>query len=268
MTGSLLDAIDREEPGLRIWRTCHAGFLLKYRDTVIVLDPAMEIGDGPDPLVSEHPRALRLVKRLPVLARELGPVDMVLISHADEDHCGARSVQELGPKTQVFVGPPETTSVLRGLGVPYSRIRRAYFGESIYFGDVTVTPTEAEHHQPYGGSCGYYIETPAGSAWHPGDTPVLPAHYEKSPPDVLLLPIAHHVFGPEKGADIADRLNIEHVIPTHYGVYDSGGFAFGDVGELRRNLREPDRRLHVLELGDMIRLGPDGVSLDRGGEPA
>ena len=79
---------------------------------------------------------------------------------------------------------------------------------------------------------------------------------------MLLLPIAHHVFGPERGADIANRLNVRHVIPTHYGVYDSGGFAFGDVDELRRHLSDADRRLHPLELGDMFHLESTASSPD------
>ena len=86
MDTTIIDDIYRVEPGLRIWRVCHAGFLVKHQDVVIILDPAMEVLNPTDPYVSEHSEGLRLVKRLPFLARDLKTVDLVLVSHADEDH--------------------------------------------------------------------------------------------------------------------------------------------------------------------------------------
>ena len=254
MDTTIIDDIYRVEPGLRIWRVCHAGFLVKYQDIVIIFDPTMEVQDPADPYVSEHHEGLPLVKKLPLLARDLKTVDLVLVSHADEDHCGAISLPMLEPKTRVFIGPPETTSVMRARGIPYSKIRRAYFNEPIHYGDITIVPTEAEHHQPYGGACGFIVYSPAGSVWHPGDTPVVPAHFSITPPDVLLLPIAHHVFGPEGGGRIANKLGIPHVIPTHYGTYDYGGFAFGDVEAVPEYLDDHEQRLHVLDLGEMFHL--------------
>mgnify|MGYP001278724561 CR=1 FL=1 len=270
MATTIIDDIYSVEAGLRIWRICHAGFLVKHKDVVIIFDPAMEVLNPADPYISEHPRGLRLVKKLPFLARDLKTVDLVLVTHADEDHCGAISLPILEPKTRVFVGPPETTSVMRARGIPYSKIRRAYFNEPIHYGDITIVPTIAEHHQPYGGACGFIVHTSSGSVWHPGDTPVIPAHYSElvyqdirvsyphlelnKPPDVLLLPIARHVFGPEEGGRLANKLCIPHVIPTHYGTYDSDGFAYGDVEAVTDYLDDHERRLHVLELGEMFHL--------------
>ena len=254
MNRSLIDAIYRVEHGLRIWRISHSGFIVKYLDVLIVIDPAMEIADD-DPTLSEHSGHLRLVVKLPLLTRDLGKVDLVLVSHADEDHSGSKSIALLEPKTQVFVAPPETASKLRGIGVPCARIRRAYDHEPLFYGEIKMLPTEAHHHLPHGCGCGFYIETPAGSVWYPGDSILLPVHYKTTPPDVFLLPISKHLFGPVKGGQLADHLQVEHIIPCHYGTYEGGGgWTVGDVEALKQNVQSPERRIHILELGEMFQL--------------
>ena len=255
MNRSLIDEIYRVEPGLRIWRIAHAGFLIKYRDIVVIIDPAIEIRDDATPYLSEHSENIRLLRKLPLLARDLRNVDLVLVSHADEDHCGSKTIAMLEPKTHVFVAPPETSSRLRGIGVSYAKIRRAYFNEPVYYGEVRVVPTEAEHHLPTGCSCGFYIETPVGSIWYTGDTPVLPVHYDVTPPNIFILPIAKHVVGSVKGGQLADHLRVRHIIPCHYGTYDGGGaWASGNVEELKKHVQNPEKRIHILELGDMFHL--------------
>lgn len=254
MNRSLIDEIYRVEPGLRVWRICHSGFILKVLDVVIVIDPAIEIVDN-DPTLSEHSGHLRLKKKLPLLARDLGNVDLVLVSHADEDHSGSKSIALLEPKTQVFVAPPETASKLRGIGVPPARIRRAYWREPLFYGEIRIVPTEAHHHLPHGCGCGFYIETPAGSVWYPGDSILLPAHFEVTPPDLFLLPISKHLLGPVKGGQLADHLQVEHIIPCHYGTYEGGGaWTVGDIDALKQNVQNPGRRIQVLELGEMFHL--------------
>ncbi len=255
MEASIVGKIYEEHQGVRVWRICHSGFLITYRDIVLIIDPAIEIA-GDDPLISEHSERIRLLKELPVLARDLRRVDIVLVSHADEDHSGSKSLTTLEQKTHVFVGTPEAAGKFRAIGIPAAKIREAYFDEPIFYGELRIIPTEAHHLLPRGCSCGYLIDTPAGRIWYPGDSIILPGHYEIRSPDILLLPIAKHVFGAEQGGRFADRIRAQHIIPCHYGTYEgTSGWRFGDVDLLKENVENPDERLHLLDLGEMFHYG-------------
>ena len=96
---------------------------------------------------------------------------------------------------------------------------------------------------------------PGCRIWYPGDSIILPIHYEMPSPDIFLLPIAKHVFGAEQGGRLADHIGTKHIIPCHYGTYEGQeGWMHGDVEAVKRHVANPDERIHALELGEMFHL--------------
>ena len=73
------------------------------------------------------------------------------------------------------------------------------------------------------GTGGYVVELSNGRRlYHAGDTSAFPGMqlvHEVYKPDVAVLPMGdHHTMGPEEAAVATRLLQVDHVIPMHYGL--------------------------------------------------
>lgn len=171
----------------------------------------------------------------------LGKVDLILVTHAHQDHLGEAPALARSNKVPMWA-PYGLNLTLRTLGVlPASLAPLMNKGGTITpFPGVKVTQVRAEHSSdlvwtnpstkkrethPAGEPVGYIIELENGfKIYHMGDTALfgdmkLIADYYK--PDLILIPIGGRFGMDPKDAAYATRewLKPKYAIPIHYGTF-------------------------------------------------
>lgn len=248
---------DLDAVAVTVWWLGNAGFAINAAGRLILIDPVIELADDADPVTSEI--GLPLLAPLPIRARNIDRADLVLLTHDDGDHTAPRTVQELISRTHaLFVGTERTARRLREFGLPEERIRIAHYDRRLRVADMTITPTPARHqedegHTVRGDCCGFILRAAGVTFWHPNDTDLLDEHLKVTGIEVLLLPIAPHVLGTEGGIKLANTIKARHIIPCHYGTYDSDVFwCRGDPAAVGAGVEDAKRRYHLLEIGDKL----------------
>ena len=251
---------DPNAAGVSLWWLGNGGFAINWMGRVIFIDPVIEPKDDSDPTISEIDLPLR--GPLPLRARDVRQVDLVLLSHDHGDHMGPRTTRQLAAGTDaVFVGTERTVETARGFGIAADRLRTARYDEPIDIGDMTITPTVARHAEPEspafagtgvrGECCGFILRAGGLSLWHPCDTDVLEEHLLVTGIDVLILPIAPHNLGTEGSIRLAASTGARHLIPCHYGTYDSDLFwCIGDPEAVADGIEDAENRCHIVAIGE------------------
>jgi L-ascorbate metabolism protein UlaG (beta-lactamase superfamily) len=246
-----------------LWWLGGAGFLVNSQGTLIAIDPSISYQPG-STVLSEI--GLPLLIAYPVEATEIPRLDFVLYTHTDIDHLAPVTAAELIRTGAIFVGPAPVVTKLSELGVGDDRLRLVKAGDRFPIGVVEVFITRADHawqvldpvkHGPPFGAddcCGYLLNTPDGTVWHPGDTILLDEHLHEPRVDTLLLDISRGDFhlGPRDAARLANALGAPNVIPHHYGCYDDPNFGAvnGDPDEVIALIQGGASRVHVLAPGE------------------
>jgi L-ascorbate metabolism protein UlaG (beta-lactamase superfamily) len=251
------ELVDVDAVAVSIWWLGSAGFAINAAGTVILIDPVIELQDDRDTVTSEL--GLPLLVPLPIRARNVDRADLVLITHDHGDHAGRRTVPELADRTHAIFVATETASFkLQQYGIPRERIRTARYGQRMRVGGINVTPTVAKHeedaiHTQRGDCCGFLIKVAGVTIWHPGDTELLDEHLKQKDIDVLILPIAPNVLSAADAARLANTTRAKHIIPCHYGTYDSDLYwCVGDPRELGSGIRDAKKRYSVLGVGESL----------------
>lgn len=249
---------DPDATDFQIWWLGNAGFAINWAGRVIFIDPIIELRDESEPLGSEH---LPLRGPLPLRAKQVTRADLVLLTHDHDDHTGPLTTPELIARTEAtFVATERTARLLRQYDLPEDRLRLARYGEPVEFGHLSIVPTRARHqeapdHTVRGDCCGFIIRGPGLTLWHPDDTDLLEEHLAIRDIDLLLLPIAPHVLATEGSITLANSTGARHIIPCHYGTYDSDQYwCTGDPEAVRAGVERADERYHLLPIGGKLAL--------------
>jgi L-ascorbate metabolism protein UlaG (beta-lactamase superfamily) len=161
-----------------------AGFLINSRGTTLMADPLLGGFDMP------------VMIEFPIAAAEVPRLDAVLITHSDNDHYSVPTCRDLARVTREYHSTQYVASLMRQEGLP------AYghdIGERFAIGPVRVEVTPADHawqNASPGASdrifqpedcCGFWIDSPDGTIWAPGDSRLIPDHHLRMPtPDAML----------------------------------------------------------------------------------
>jgi L-ascorbate metabolism protein UlaG (beta-lactamase superfamily) len=253
-----------------------SGFLINSRGTLVMIDPVISHKKGK---IGISEIGLPMSVSLPIEAPSVPPLDAVLYTHADNDHMGKYTPSTLVHKETLFIGTPPVLKNLDALGVPSGQTKSFDIGETFQIGHIEITTTPADHPwqeknpvkygNPWGPNdcCGFLIKTLDGNIWFPGDTRLLPEHLQMKGVDVLLLDVSWNEYhlGPESAITLANTYSNAHLIPYHYGSYDTELEALnGNPMELAPRISESQNRLHVLAPGEkfkVIRYGNEPKSL-------
>ncbi|HEY7482431.1 MAG TPA: MBL fold metallo-hydrolase [Gemmatimonadales bacterium] len=205
----------------------HATVLLNLYGTRIITDPVLEervgIGRGK---VKLGPR--RLVR--PALrARELPPLDVVLLSHAHMDHTDIGTLRSLPREVPVIVQESNRDLVRR-----FRTVEELSWGDKAAVDGVTVESVEARHwgarmvtdrHRGYGG---YLLTKARGTVLFAGDTAFTDAFDRlgaRVKVDLAILPIgaydpwiANHA-SPEQAWRMFKELGAEYLLPVHHSTF-------------------------------------------------
>ncbi|WP_456434327.1 metal-dependent hydrolase [Thermosulfuriphilus sp.] len=187
--------------------------------------------------------------------KDIGPYDLILITHAHGDHLG--DVLEIGKSGGEIVAIHEIQQYLLAKGL--SNVVGMNIGGTYHTQNLSITMVTALHSSSiqeadrliYGGdACGFVIRMENGlTVYHAGDTGLfgdMRLIGELYRPDVALLPIGdHYVMGPKEAAYAASLINAEKVIPMHYGTFPA---LTGTVEEFRNLLERMAPGVEMIEL--------------------
>ncbi len=216
----------------------HSAFLLRSPvGKSVLVDPWLE-----------NPKA-------PASAKDLSPVDLILITHGHSDHVG--ETIRIAQRTQAqVVSIHEISLYLQKQGVV--RAQGMNKGGTFSFGGLRVTMVDARHSSaldiggtvtPGGEAAGFIIEFENGfRVYHAGDTSVfgdMKIIADLYKPSLAILPIGGlYTMDPREAAYACKLLRPKYVVGMHYGTFP---VLAGTPDGLRKNLPASMRKI-VVEL--------------------
>lgn len=227
-----------------------AGFLINSHGTNMMIDPLLEGFDMP------------VLIDFPIQSSDVPQLDAILVTHSDNDHYSIPTCRHLSTVTKEYHSTKYVDSLMKNEGL-------TSFGHNI--GDVfnirsvKITVTAADHswQNAYPGtstrvfkdedSAGFWIETPDGTIWAPGDSRLTPEHLQMPTPDAMLFDFSdsewHFTF--EGAVKMANAYPNTALLLYHWGSVDAPDFApFNGNPETLYNVVVNPERIHVLAPGE------------------
>ncbi|MDP9174863.1 MAG: MBL fold metallo-hydrolase [Planctomycetota bacterium] len=204
----------------------HATILLRIGGMTILTDPVLShrigLGFG---LMTLGPR--RHVAAA-LTAKQLPPLDLILISHAHFDHLDRQTLSTLPRKTPV-VTARHTGDLIRDLG--FRQITELQWGEHLEMAGLRVTARQVTHwgartfFDQHRGFNAYLLEAAGRRVLYAGDTAYHDRFKEIGKVDLAILGIgaydpyiqAHAT--PEQAWEMATHVRADFVLPMHHSTF-------------------------------------------------
>ena len=231
-----------------------AGFFINSRGTTMMIDPLLRGFDMP------------VMIDFPIAANQVPRLDAVLVTHADNDHFSLPTNRDLLPVTRVYHSTVYVDSLMKNEGFPSVGHD---IGDNFSIGPVHVKLTPADHayQNHYPGmstrwfknedACGFWMETPDGSIWAPGDSRLMKEHLQFPPPDAILFDFSDSEwhFTLEGAVKIANTYPNTPLLLNHWGSVDAPDFPPFNANpqDLQGRVVNP-ARIHVLAPGEPFTL--------------
>ena len=232
----------------------NGGAMINSRGTIILIDPLLKGFDMP------------IYTEAPVQPEEIPHADAVLITHCDNDHFSRDTLRDLKGKVNEFHAPHYVAGLFEELDI---QAQGHDIHDTFAVGDCRITLTPADHawqnespkhsvkrHWAMEDYCGYWIETPDGEIWMPGDSRLMEEQLTYDMPDLILMDISDgswHIG--LKGVEKLAKTYCESVlVPIHWGCVRSDWREFnGDPDTVRQMIVNPER-LNTVPCGEEVRL--------------
>lgn len=228
-----------------------AGFLINSRGTILTVDAVLRGFDMP------------LLIEVPLAAADVPRVDAFLATHSDNDHFSVPTGQDLVPVTRSYHSTNYVAELMTAAGMPG---QGHDIGGSFDVGPVRVTLTPADHAwqnaRPRPGqrvfadedACGFWIETPDGTIWAPGDSRLITDHHLTMPaPDAMLFDFSDNAwhFTFEGAVRMANAYPSADLLLHHWGSVDAPDFSpfNANPDDLYGRVDRPER-IRVLAPGE------------------
>ncbi len=199
------------------------GFFVNSRGTTLMIDPLLKGFDMP------------IMIDFPIKTEDVPNLDAILVTHADNDHYSVPTTKDLAGVTKIFHSTIYVDSLMRNEGFTSAGHN---IGDSFDVGPVHVKLTAADHayQNAYPGmserffkdedACGFWIETPDGTIWAPGDSRLLPEHLQYETPDAILFDFSDSEwhFTLAGAVKIANAYPNTPLLLNHWGSVDAPDF--------------------------------------------
>lgn len=150
---------------------------------------------------------------------EDAPADVILITHAHDDHLHPEEIERLSSNGAKIAAPMDVAAELSGDVTPVVPGESHELG-GVRFSTVPAYNTRAEaldFHPKAKRWVGYVIELAGTRYYHAGDTDHAP-ELDDVRADVAFLPIGgHFTMDPEEAGGLAQAIAPELAVPIHYG---------------------------------------------------
>lgn len=221
--------------------TGNAGFLINSRGTTVMIDPLLQGFDRP------------LLIDLPVATKDVPHLDAVLVTHSDNDHYSVPTLSDLARVTREIHSTVYAASLMREHGWP---AHGHDIGDVFEVGVLRVRVTPVDHawqnarpnpprHFANEDACGFWIDTPDGTVWAPGDSRLMPEHLRMPAPDAILFDFSDNEwhFGLHGAAKLANAYPHTVLLLSHWGTVDAPDFKpfNGDPKQLEGLVVNPER---------------------------
>ncbi len=232
-----------------------AGFLINSGGTTIMIDPLLGGFDMP------------IMIDMPIAVADVPRVDAVLVTHSDNDHFSRPTCRGVAEVTAAFHSTTYVASLMtkEGLGGVGHGI-----GEVFEIGAVRVEVTPADHawpnevpgesdhfHLPED-ACGFWLTTPDGTIWAPGDSRLIPEHHlHMPPPDAMLFDFSDSDwhFGLAGAVRMANAYPATPLLLQHWGSVAAPDFPpFNGDPEVLCDLVDNPGRIRLLAPGEPYEL--------------
>ena len=228
-----------------------AGFLINSRGTTLMVDPLLGGFDMP------------VMIEFPIGAGDVPRLDAVLVTHSDNDHYSVPTCRDLSGVTGAYHSTQYVASLMTDEGLPgYGHT----IGDQFSIGPVRVQVTPADHawqNESPGASdrhfepedcCGFWVETPDGIIWAPGDSRLIRDHHLRMPPpDAMLFDFSDSEwhFGLDGAIEMANAYPDTPLLLYHWGCVDAPDFPpfNADPDSLPGRVDNPER-IYVLAPGE------------------
>lgn len=230
----------------------NGGAMLNVRGTIIFIDPLLKGFDMP------------IYTEAPILPEEIPHADAVLITHSDNDHFSRDTLSELKGKCGSFHAPRYVAGLMKELGIDG---QGHDIGDTFAVGDCKIRLTPADHawqnespkhskerHYAMEDFCGFWIDTPDGTVWMPGDSRLMEEQLTYPEPDLILMDISDGSW--HIGLNGVKRLTETYpnakLIPIHWGCVHADWKEFnGDPSVVRGLIANPER-LYEAAVGEAV----------------
>lgn len=227
----------------------NAGVFINSHGTCIMLDPLLEGFDLP------------LFIDMPIPPEAVPHLEAILITHSDNDHFSRITCKKLTQVCKEYHGTQYVSELMREEGmVGFGHDIR----ETFEVGTMKVTLTPADHAWQnetkefsrvfqFEDFCGFWIETPDGTIWAPGDSRLLPEHLQMPTPDAIIFDFSDNSWhiGLQGAVKLANAYPDAALLLSHWGSVDAPDMDpfNADPKDLYGLVDNPER-IHVLAPGE------------------
>ncbi len=208
---------------LAIFWISQAGFVFKTpTGTVIYVDPFLS--NCVARLLPTYGYGFKRIMGTPIEAEEV-EADFVISSHSHPDHFDYDAIPILAKNPRIhFVGAPDCRVEYQKLGIPEDRYTICKEGQTLDFGDFSLTGVYADHGESAPEALGILLTVGDIKVWHVGDTAYRPDKWQdvfEMRVDVILPPI-NGAFGnldSIQAAKLAGDAGAKIAIPCHFWMF-------------------------------------------------
>lgn len=127
-------------PNSSLWRLGHSTMLLKIDGDFWLTDPVFSLRASPLQFIG--PKRFHAP---PIGIEDLPPIRGVILSHDHYDHLDKAAVLALAGKTEHFIAPLGVGEILRGWGLPATKLQELDWWHSTHVGGLHLHATPAQH---------------------------------------------------------------------------------------------------------------------------
>ncbi len=234
--------------GLRLTWIGHSSVLAEIDGRRVLFDPVW--GDRCSPFSFAGPKRLHPV---PLPLADIGPLDVVVISHDHYDHLDLPTIKALASTDTVFAVPLGVGAHLERWGVPAERVRELDWNESAEVAGLALTATPARHfcgrglrNQQHTLWASWVVAGPEHRVYHSGDTGYFPGFKdigaEHGPFDATMIQIgAYSEYWPDihmtPAEGVRAHLDLHGgepggiLLPIHWGTFNLAPHPWAEPGE-------------------------------------
>ncbi|WP_052298658.1 MBL fold metallo-hydrolase [Syntrophobotulus glycolicus] len=211
----------------------HASFLLNFFGTKIILDPALSPRIGLTPVGNKTIGPSRYIAA-PLSAGDVGPIDLLLVSHAHTDHFDYPTLRCLQSEHTVSLTARNTRHLWQDMN--FRSIEEIHWQENISLSGVNIRAIEGKH---WGARLPWNKEMTANSfllskngvniffGGDTGYTTLIAQQLKGISIDLAIMGIAayspksfeHSHATPEQAWKMIEEISAKWIIPMHWGTF-------------------------------------------------